>query len=101
MNPYKRNWYLETQEIHSGVKSAGQIKVDKKHKKLAYNEMNKMWDRTWFNPKNLYNTYNTPQGQLAVDVVLGITVPAIAVGRKAKKIIELGRYFHDTLNESV
>lgn len=101
MNPYKLNWYLESQDIHTGVKSADHVNDDFQHKQLAYDAIGKMWNQTWYNPKNLYNTYNTPIGGLFVDVVLGITVPTVAIGRKAKKIIELGRYFHDTLNESV
>jgi hypothetical protein len=110
MNKHKLAWYMQSQNIthkkviDDSVKEviiSGKKYKNKTSRQIAWDVLQRQWDKTWYNPKNLYETYNTPQGGLMVDVVLGVTVPAIAVGRKAKKIIELGRYFHDTIKEDV
>jgi len=94
MNPFKYNWYLATRDVDSLVKSVSQIN-DKDISKPLSQMKSFFWDDYRYNPKNLWKTYNTPEGQIAVDVTLGLAMPALAVGRRAKKIIEITRHLSE------
>ena len=94
MNPFKYNWYLATRDVDSLVRSASQIK-DVDYTKPMKQLKTHLWDSWTWNPQNLWDTYNTPEGQLVVDVTLGLAMPALAIGRRAKKVIEITRHLSE------
>ena len=111
MNSYKVNWYLATQDIDTGVKTSSQINEGsvtlmhrgKKRKYTKNDSVTQMakeqyWDNWTYNPQNMYAAYNTPAGQLLVDGVLMITMPALALGRRAKKAIEITRHLAEYID---
>ena len=87
------NWYLATQDIDSTVRSSNQIDVP-----TVKQFVTQYYDNLWFAHHNLYETYNTPAGQLAVDGVLMLTMPALALGRRAKKVIEITRHLAEYID---
>ena len=92
MNPYKQAWYNSHQSFFNPPRKADSPS------KLTYRDGAKSYyDTLWFSHHNLWNTYQTPAGQIFVDVTLAITLPPVALGRKAHKAIELGRYIFDTI----
>ena len=99
MNLFKYNWYLATRDI-PGIISGSQINTDLQ--KEFDSKLNKMKDFTnnqWWTPHSQWNAYNTPQGEIFIDVVLGLTMPAAVIGRRAKKVIEVTRHFSEILND--
>jgi hypothetical protein len=97
MNFYKYNWYLQSLELPkiltgSGNQEQQQSFVDAKEKMLDIHRHH------WFMPWNLKKAYDTPAGQLYTDVVFGLTLPAVTIGRKAKKTIEVIRATSEILS---
>ena len=94
MNPYKYRWYLATQDIPEllfGKDSTPNFKPK--------NRLQQYYDSQWVSPHNLYEAYQHPLGGMFVDIALGITMPAAVIGRRAKKVIELTRYFSEILDD--
>lgn len=107
MNQHKLAWYLRSQisnrRISESVESVTLIHKGKKKKYTKSDNKYKIakeqyWDNFTYNPKNLWETYQSPAGQIYTDVVFGLTMPAVMIGRKAKKIIEIMRATGDILN---
>lgn len=92
MNSFKFNWYLATQDIDTLIRSVTQVKDYTKPMKQLKTHL---WDNWSMAPHNLWETYNTPEGQVVVDVTLGLAMPALAIGRRANKIIEITRHLSE------
>lgn len=98
MNFYKYNWYLQSLDLPEIMQGSG----SPEKQKAFDNVQSKMIDihrQHWFMPWNLKRAYDSPAGQLYTDVVFGLTMPAVTIGRKAKKTIEVIRATSEILND--
>ena len=89
-------WYLATLDVYTNNKISNQIKSNFDFDPIHYTK--EYYDRLWFAHHNLWKTYNTPAGQLLVDGVLMVTMPALALGRRAKKAIEITRHLSEYID---
>ena len=109
MNPYKLRWQIIANQIPA-KRIHGELVENKKtvtlfkNKKYTKNDSamkifkEQIIDEYSYHPMNLKKGYQHPLGNIFVDVVLGLAIPATTVGKKAKKVINLLQMFSENLD---